>query len=33
MNFVAAVGRVFLSFLEATGRLALFTGAAVAAAA
>lgn len=30
MNFVAAVGRVFLSFLEATGRLALFTGAAVA---
>jgi len=30
MNFVAAVGRVFLAFLEATGRLALFTGAAVA---
>lgn len=30
MNFIAAVGRVFLAFLEATGRLALFTGAAVA---
>ncbi len=29
MNFVAAVGRVFLNFLEATGRLAMFTGAAV----
>ncbi|HLF58539.1 MAG TPA: ABC transporter permease [Alphaproteobacteria bacterium] len=29
MNFVAAIGRVFLSFLEATGRLSLFTGAAV----
>ena len=30
MNFVAAVGRVFLNFMEATGRLAMFTGAAVA---
>ena len=29
MNFLAAVGRVFLAFLEATGRLAVFTGAAV----
>jgi len=29
MNFVAAVGRVFLAFLEATGRLAVFTGTAV----
>ncbi len=29
MKFVAAVGRVFLAFLEATGRLSLFTGAAV----
>ena len=26
MNFVAAVGRVFLAFLAATGRLALFAG-------
>ena len=26
MNFVAAVGRVFLNFLAATGRLAIFTG-------
>ena len=29
MDFVAAVGRVFLAFLEATGRLSLFTAAAV----
>lgn len=26
MNFVAAIGRVFLSFLASTGRLALFAG-------
>mgnify|MGYP000403935493 CR=1 FL=1 len=26
MNFVAALGRVFLNFLAATGRLAIFTG-------
>jgi phospholipid/cholesterol/gamma-HCH transport system permease protein len=26
MNFLAAIGRVFLGFLAATGRLALFTG-------
>ena len=26
MNFVAAIGRVMLNFLEATGRLAIFTG-------
>ena len=26
MNFLAAVGRTFLGFLAATGRLAMFTG-------
>ena len=26
MNFIAAIGRVMLNFLESTGRLAIFTG-------
>jgi phospholipid/cholesterol/gamma-HCH transport system permease protein len=29
MNFLAAIGRVFLTFLQAMGRIALFTGQAV----
>ena len=29
MGFLAAIGRVFLSFLEATGRLAIFAGVSV----